>query len=51
MLANNLTIIARSSICKTCDQLTPVVNICKSCGCFTNMKVILENQTCPLKKW
>jgi hypothetical protein len=51
LLADKQTIINRAKICKDCDQLTPVVNICKSCGCFVNFKAAIANTSCPLEKW
>ena len=41
----------RLDICKSCDQLVPVVNVCKQCGCFMNIKTRIYSSTCPLKKW
>jgi hypothetical protein len=41
----------RLDICKGCDQLLPVVNVCKQCGCLMNIKTRIYSSTCPLGKW
>lgn len=40
---------ARLEICKTCDQWTGTR--CKICGCFTQLKVKIPEEKCPLNKW
>lgn len=35
----------RLSICKTCDRL--VSGICRSCGCFVEMRAAVEKNRCP----
>jgi hypothetical protein len=42
---------ARFSICQTCSQLLPIVNVCKQCGCFMNIKTRIYSSKCPLEKW
>lgn len=45
-LANN-----RFSICQSCPELLPVVNQCKKCGCFMELKTKLNLAKCPMGKW
>lgn len=42
---------SRFSICKACPELIPVVNQCKKCGCFMELKTKLKIAKCPLGKW
>lgn len=42
---------ARFNICKQCPELIPVLNQCKKCGCFMNLKTTMKLAQCPLKKW
>jgi hypothetical protein len=42
---------ARLDICKSCPELIPVVNQCKKCGCFMDLKSTLKIAKCPLGKW
>lgn len=42
---------SRLDICKSCPELITVVNQCKQCGCFMNIKTKLESARCPLGKW
>lgn len=41
----------RLNICYGCDQLLPIVNMCRQCGCQMNIKTRLFNSKCPLNKW
>lgn len=41
----------RMSICRACPELIPVVNQCKKCGCFMEVKSKLKIAKCPLGKW
>lgn len=41
----------RLDICRGCDQLLPIVNLCKQCGCQMNIKTRLFASKCPLNKW
>jgi len=41
----------RFAICKSCEHLTPVVNICKQCGCFMPAKTAIAPAQCPIGKW
>jgi hypothetical protein len=42
---------SRMEICKACPELIPVVNQCKKCGCFMDLKSTLKIAKCPLGKW
>jgi hypothetical protein len=42
---------SRFSICQECDQLLPIVNMCKQCGCLMNIKTRIYSSKCPLEKW
>jgi hypothetical protein len=41
----------RMDICKACPELIPIVDQCKKCGCFMELKTKLEAAKCPLGKW
>ena len=41
----------RFNICQDCDQLVPVVSMCKQCGCFMKIKTRIYDSSCPLQKW
>lgn len=42
---------SRFSICKACPELIPIVNQCKKCGCFMELKTTLNMAKCPIGKW
>lgn len=42
---------SRLEICKSCPELIPVINQCKKCGCFMDLKSTLKIAKCPLGKW
>jgi hypothetical protein len=42
---------SRFSVCIQCPELIPVVNQCKKCGCFMEIKTKLDAAKCPLDKW
>lgn len=48
---------ARFEICKTCDNLKPLIehgNIlqqCKICSCIMVFKTKIPSATCPIGKW
>jgi hypothetical protein len=42
---------SRLDVCKGCDQLLPLVNMCKQCGCLMNIKTRIYSSSCPLGKW
>lgn len=39
----------RLSICKECDML--LVGMCRSCGCYVEMRAVVKKNCCPRKKW
>lgn len=39
----------RMSLCMDCPELIRSTKQCRQCGCFMNMKVKLENATCPIR--
>lgn len=41
----------RFSICKACPELIPIINQCKKCGCFMELKTTLNMAKCPIGKW
>ena len=41
----------RMAICKNCEWLRPIINQCKKCGCFMNLKTKIKSTKCPLRKW
>ena len=41
----------RLEICNGCEFLIKPINQCFRCGCFMNIKVKLEDATCPIGKW
>ncbi len=41
----------RIETCKSCEELRPIINQCKVCGCFVYAKTAIENAECPLGKW
>ena len=41
---------ARLETCKGCDKLNKI-NICKVCGCFAPLKILLVHEECPIGKW
>lgn len=50
-IADDETIIARTSICCECEVRAELTNICTACGCFIPAKVRLTKSTCPMEKW
>lgn len=40
----------RLAFCNTCDRLNKLRQ-CKECFCFVDLKTMLSNQVCDLKKW
>lgn len=40
---------SRLSVCKTCDNL--LQGMCKSCGCYVEMRAAVTKNSCPWKKW
>ena len=41
----------RFSVCQNCDELLPLVNVCKQCGCLMKKKTRIYSASCPLNKW
>lgn len=41
----------RYDICDWCPEFISLTKQCKKCGCFMNLKVKLQEATCPLGKW
>jgi len=39
----------RLSVCKECDML--LSGMCRSCGCYVEMRAALKKNVCPRKKW
>ena len=42
---------ARLAICHACDQWIEKRKRCAKCGCFTDKKIKLATESCPLGKW
>lgn len=42
---------ARLEVCRGCEHLTGILNNCKLCGCFMNIKVRIYSAKCPADKW
>ena len=40
---------ARLGVCKECDLLLD--GMCRSCGCYVELRAALEKNACPWKKW
>ena len=51
LLTNAATIKERALICKNCENLLPVIHVCKECKCFMPAKMTLIHANCPLQKW
>jgi hypothetical protein len=41
----------RMLICKKCPLLIPVINQCRQCGCFMNLKAKIKHAICPIGNW
>lgn len=39
----------RLSVCKECDLL--LKGMCRSCGCYVELRAAVEKNVCPRKKW
>ena len=42
---------SRLAICHDCDQWIEKRKRCAKCGCFTDKKIRLATESCPLGKW
>jgi hypothetical protein len=49
VIADEETRKERIAICEDCDQLSGAR--CAKCGCYTNKKIILQTEKCPIGKW
>jgi|TARA_Y100000310_G_C20670057_1_gene809753 ribosomal protein L32 len=49
--ASNDVIKERLQACVTCENYNAEKKRCKSCGCYTNKKVLFESIKCPKDKW
>jgi len=49
--ASDETAWSRYEICDWCPEFISLTKQCKKCGCFMNLKVKLQDATCPLGKW
>jgi hypothetical protein len=38
-------------ICKKCPELVKTNTQCRKCGCFMNIKTLLNESRCPIGKW
>jgi hypothetical protein len=41
----------RTLICKQCEHLVQIFNVCNVCGCFMPIKTKLKRAECPIGKW
>ena len=39
----------RLGICRECDML--LTGMCRSCGCYVEMRAVIAKNKCPRKKW
>ena len=39
----------RLGVCKECDLL--LEGMCRSCGCYVELRAAVEKNVCPYKKW
>jgi Rieske Fe-S protein len=39
----------RLSLCKQCDSL--LSGMCRHCGCYVEMRAVIDKNYCPVKKW
>lgn len=39
----------RLAICRECDML--LTGMCRSCGCYVEMRAVIAKNNCPRKKW
>lgn len=39
----------RLQVCKECDYLDE--GMCKACGCFVELRAVIEKNTCSYNKW
>jgi hypothetical protein len=41
----------RLDICRDCPHFIKLTNQCKKCGCLMQLKAMIPNAHCPIKKW
>lgn len=39
----------RLAVCKECDFL--LAGMCRSCGCYVELRAAMKKNVCPRKKW
>lgn len=39
----------RLAVCRECDLL--LEGMCRSCGCYVELRAAVEKNSCPWKKW
>ena len=39
----------RLAVCKECDMLLD--GMCRSCGCYVELRAVIEKNICPREKW
>lgn len=39
----------RLDVCKECEML--LQGMCRSCGCYVELRAAMKKNTCPRKKW
>ncbi len=47
--ANDVLYESRLNVCKECDLL--LQGMCRTCGCYVELRAAVEKHTCPNKKW
>ena len=50
-LANKQIAQQRYDICKQCNDFSPLLKLCRQCGCFALAKVRFYHTGCPVGKW
>ena len=40
---------ARLLVCKNCDML--LQGMCRKCGCYVELRAVLEKNRCPDRRW
>lgn len=39
----------RLVVCKSCDLLAD--GMCRACGCFVELRAVIDKKSCPYEKW
>ena len=42
---------ARINMCHECEHFSKIMDQCKLCGCFINLKAKVLEASCPIEKW